>query len=44
MRYIGKDRCNLENTIKILSFNLKKAVYSIARDFGMKNKKIYITI
>ncbi len=44
MRYIGKDRCNLENTIKMLSFNLKKAVYSIARDFGMKNKKIYITI
>lgn len=40
MRYIGKVKCNLENTIKMMSFNIKKAMYFIAKDYAMKNKKI----
>ena len=44
MRYIGREKCNLENTLKMLSFNIKKGIYSIARDYGKKNKKIYLAI
>lgn len=44
MRYIGKAKCNFENTIKMMSFNIKKAMYSMAKDYAMKNKKIYIAI
>lgn len=40
MRYIGTKKCDLENTLKMLSFNIKKGIYSIARDLGNRNKKI----
>jgi len=40
MRYIGTEKCNLENTLKMLSFNIKKGVHSLARDLGNRNKKI----
>ena len=40
MRYIGLEKCDLENTLKMLSLNIKKGVYSIAREFQNKNKKI----
>jgi hypothetical protein len=44
MRYIGKVKCDFENTIKMMSFNIKKAMYSIVKDYAMKNKKIYLAI
>lgn len=40
MRYIGLEKCNLENTLKMLSLNIKKGIYSIAREFQNRNKKI----
>ncbi len=40
MRYIGLAKCDLENTLKMLSLNIKKGIYSIAREFQNINKKI----
>jgi IS5 family transposase len=44
MRYIGQEKCDLENTLKMLSFNIKKGIYSIAKDYENKNKKIHLPI